>query len=141
MLLFNENSQVATSSPVSLLLKRYHGKLLTKLFRFSAISTLFPILLLGLILLLALGTRIEFMPSFNEESYTIELLTKPGTSLQTSKSIAQTVEASLGSVQGIRSIARRTGRAENDEHSSSSNYSEIDLVLEPGAPREKFMKN
>ena len=78
------------------------------------------------------------MPSFNEESYTIELLTKPGTSLQTSKSIAQTVETSLGSVQGIRSIARRTGRAENDEHSSSSNYSEIDLVLEPGAPREKI---
>jgi CzcA family heavy metal efflux pump len=125
-------------SPISYFLKKMHGKLLQRVFKFSALPIVLPAALLIMIFLLILGSRVEFMPSFNEESYTVEILTKPGTGLEKSKSIAQTVEASLASIDGIISVARRTGRAENDEHSSSSNYSEIDMVLKSGTNRKQI---
>ena len=59
----------------------------------------------------------SFLPSFNEGTFTVFLLAPPGTSLVESDRLATQVERRISKIDGVRSVARRTGRAERDEHS------------------------
>ncbi|MBX7104209.1 MAG: efflux RND transporter permease subunit [Gemmataceae bacterium] len=81
--------------------------------------------------LIVLWMGSEFLPPFNEGTLTINLQLEPGTSLQESTRVAGRAESLLLQVPEVAAVARRTGRAEQDEHAEGINSSEIDVRLTP----------
>lgn len=73
----------------------------------------------------------EFLPALNEGAYTVFLNAAPGTSLAESSRIGRQAEVLLREVPEVRSVARLTGRAENDEHVLEANVSEIEFTVAP----------
>jgi len=82
----------------------------------------------GAIVALAFAGR-GFLPPFNEGALNIAAATAPGTSLETSKSIAGRLEAMLLDHSAVDSVIRITGRAEQDEHALEVNFSELEVTL------------
>lgn len=69
----------------------------------------------------------EFLPPFNEGTATINLRLEPGTSLAESQRLAGRVESLIVEVPEVLSVARRTGRAELDEHAEGVNNTEFEV--------------
>lgn len=79
----------------------------------------------------------QFLPDFNEGSFTVFLMAPPGTSLQESNRLAFGVESRLVEVEGVKSVVRRTGRAERDEHAEPVSSSELDVSIKDGYTKEE----
>ena len=71
-----------------------------------------------------------FLPAFNEGALVVSAVTLPGTSLATSNALGSAMERLLLDVPEVVSTARRTGRAEFDEHVQGVESAEIDVRLE-----------
>ena len=81
-----------------------------------------------------------FLPEFHEGSLTVQANTLPGTSLTKSDEIGRRVEQILLAQPEVVATARRTGRAEYDEHVQGVEAAEIDVGLrETGRPREALL--
>ncbi|MDP3829759.1 MAG: efflux RND transporter permease subunit, partial [Ignavibacteriaceae bacterium] len=72
----------------------------------------------------------SFLPEFNEGSLTLSLVTLPGTSLEEANKIGNLAEDIILAFPEVKSTARRTGRAELDEHAQGVNGAELDVRFE-----------
>lgn len=78
----------------------------------------------------------EFLPTFNEGSATISLVAAPGSSLQHSNEIGEVGVRLLQSIPEVKSVGRRAGRAERDDHVMPVSVNEFDVEFhEGGRPR------
>lgn len=74
----------------------------------------------------------EFLPSFNEGSASISLASGPGTSLAQSNEIGEVAVRLLQDMPEIKSIGRRAGRAERDDHVMPVSVNELDIEFKEG---------
>ncbi len=130
----NENRQsrwrVANGEPrfVATLKKYYRRALLWALERKHAriiIGTAAAAVIVTVALFFTLGRT--FLPSFNEGSFTVNVSTLPGVSLEESNRIGERAESLLLAIPEVTAVARKTGRAELDEHALGANTSEMEV--------------
>jgi CzcA family heavy metal efflux pump len=98
----------------------------------------------GVLLLAAFGSFFfmgrSFLPEFNEGTLTISAVTLPGTSLQQSDELGRAIEGILLGIPEVAATARRTGRAELDEHVQGVESAELDVSLKmKGRPKEEVL--
>lgn len=88
------------------------------------------VLILGAALVSTSFMGRAFLPEFNEGSLTISAVTMPGTSLEESDALGRVVEETILTFPEVVSVARRTGRAELDEHAQGVEAAELDVSLQ-----------
>lgn len=129
-LLHNSKKKVEKESWVALNLKRIYKQLLEKAISKKTAVLAGTVLLFALTLTLFFQLGRSFLPPFNEGSFTINVSTLPGISLEESDKIGRRAEELLLQIPEIKTVARKTGRAELDEHALGVNVSEIEAPFE-----------
>ncbi len=113
-------------------LKRAYAPVLRFCLRHPVIATAPVVLMLVAAAVQAPMLGRAFLPEFNEGTLTISVVTLPGTSLAESDDLGRRVEETLLAHPEVVSVARRTGRAELDEHAQGVEAAELDVSLAMG---------
>ena len=119
------------------ILKRIAERVIRFSLRFPVLNLAVTLLLVAMAMLFVMTLDKDFLPPFNEGTVQLNVVLPPGTSLATSNQINQTVEASLKGISDVAKFARRTGRAELDEHAEGVNISEYLIEMNPDSPRSR----
>lgn len=103
-----------------------------------------PLAVLAAIFMLVIGAAAlypgmgkEFLPAFNEGSAVISFASAPGTSLQQSNEVGKTAVELLMQVPEVKSVGRRAGRAERDDHVMPVSVNEFDVEFHHDEGRER----
>lgn len=132
-----KKEQAEKDSPLVRWLKKQDAKLLywglNRPRLIIPISALLIVLSIGIIPFF--GT--EFLPPFNEGSFTLNLSAPAGTSLEESNKIGTIAEKLMLRVPEVEYVSRRTGRAELDEHVEPVSNSEIEVELKSDVKRSR----
>ena len=129
-LLGNKEGGMPKEAFVAVWMKKHYERALLWTLKYNKIvigSTL-VLLVVALGCFFTLGR--SFLPAFNEGSLTINITSMPGISLEESDKLGRRAEELLLSIPEIQTVARKTGRAELDEHSRGVNGSEIEAPYE-----------
>jgi CzcA family heavy metal efflux pump len=119
--------------------QRYAPMLDSVILRWQLVAAVSFALLTGAGVALTLAGR-SFLPEFREGTLTIAAVTLPGTSLAESDAMGRRIEQTLLRHPEVVTVARRTGRAEMDEHAQGVNAAELDVTLrETERSREAFL--
>lgn len=123
----NDNKKDLRESSIASFLKRYYRKSLEWCLKHKTIVISSTLLFFTITLIAFANLGRSFLPSFNEGSFTINISSLPGISLEESDNIGRRAEELLLSIPEVQTVARKTGRAELDEHALGVNMSEIEV--------------
>ena len=126
----NSSSGKNGEAPVARWLKGIYSKTLVWVIRHKRITLggTIALFIVALGFFFTLGR--SFLPPFNEGSFTINISSLPGISLEESDKMGHRAEMLLLSIPEIQTVARKTGRAELDEHALGVNTSEIEAPFQ-----------
>ncbi|MFZ5731696.1 MAG: efflux RND transporter permease subunit [Pseudomonadota bacterium] len=115
------------------MLKRGNAALLDVAFRYQRTLMALVFAAVTLAAFAAFVLPRAFLPPFNEGTFTINLLFNPGTSLAESNRVGLIAERLVLAVPEVKTVGRRTGRAELDEHAEGVHSSDLEINLRPSA--------
>ncbi|MCL1919806.1 MAG: efflux RND transporter permease subunit [Kiritimatiellaeota bacterium] len=127
--------QPGGDGPGVALLKRAYRPALTFATRFPKTVCAVMALATAAALYLAATFGTSFLPPFHEDCYTVFVNTPMGTSLDETERVTRQAARAIRALDGVKSVTRRTGRAERDEHAEPVSASEflvrVDVTRDP----------
>ncbi len=121
--------------PLLRILKWLAGGAIGFSLRFSRVMLLAGIAAVVVAGIFVMRLENDFLPQFNEGTAQLNIFLPPGTSLRKSNEIAETATKRLQAIKGVQAFARRTGRAELDEHAEGVNVTELIISFDPNIDR------
>jgi HME family heavy-metal exporter len=124
-------SLAEADSPLVRVLRRWQERGLWWSFKRPAFVVGLPVVAVAAAVFAGALLPRAFLPAFNEGTALISVILQPGISLAESDRIGRIAENIVAEVPEVRSVGRRTGRAELDEHAEGVHNSELDVDLKP----------
>jgi len=119
-------------------LKRWNERLLVFSFNRPGFVLLVTTMLVAASIAALAALPRAFLPPFNEGTFTVSLTFNPGISLAESNRVGAIAERLILEVDDVRTVGRRTGRAELDEHAEGVHVSEIDVEMKEGRSKAEI---
>jgi HME family heavy-metal exporter len=116
-------------TPLVRVLKRWQKAGLEWCFARPAFVISLPVVAVGAAIFAGMLLPRAFLPTFNEGTVLVSVVLQPGISLAESDRIGRIAENIVAQIPEVRSVGRRTGRAELDEHAEGVHNSELDVDL------------
>ncbi len=130
----------AGDSLTTRVMKAFYRPLLGACLRFPKTLCLAFLALFAGAIYLASGFGASFLQTFREDAFTVFVSMPPGSSLAETERIADGARAAIGRIPGVKTVLRRTGRAERDQHAEPVSASELVVRVDMGADAEAIRR-